>query len=118
MSETGSEIGNVLYPVPDVAKAIEFYRDGLGLPLKFADGDRYAALNGGRTTFALAGPEEDVTGGKPAASFKVADVPAAIAQLQEAGATVLSPAAEGPHEIRAVLADPWGNAFVVYGPKP
>ena len=112
-----SELGNVLYPVPDVAKAIEFYGDGLGLPLKFADGDRYAALNGGRTTFALAGPEEDVTGGRPAASFKVADVAASIARLQEAGATVLSPLSEGPHEYRAVLADPWGNAFVLYAPK-
>ena len=112
-----SEIGNVLYPVPDVAKAIEFYRDGLDLPVKFTDGDRYAALNGGRATFALAGPEEDVTGGRPAASFKVADVAEATARLQAAGATVVAPLSEGPHEFRAVLADPWGNAFVLYASK-
>ncbi len=30
---------------------------------------------------------------------------------------VLSSLAEGPHEYRAVLADPWGNAFVLYAPK-
>lgn len=111
------EIGNVLYPVPDVAKAIEFYRDALGLPLKFADGGRYAALDGGRATLALAGPEEDVTNGQPAASFKVADVRATVGALAEAGATLVAAPAEGPHELRAVLADPWGNAFVVYGPK-
>ncbi|MGI6873421.1 MULTISPECIES: VOC family protein [Amycolatopsis] len=112
-----TEIGNVLYPVTDVAKAVAFYRDALGLPLKFADGDRYAALDGGRATLALAGPEEDVTQGRPAASYKVTDVPAAVRALSEAGATVVREPAEGPHEIRAVLTDPWGNPFVVYGPK-
>lgn len=112
-----TEIGNVLYPVPDVTKAVEFYRDALGLPLKFADGERYAALDGGRATLALAGPEEDVTNGRPAASFKVADAVAAVGELTKAGATVVSPPAEGPHEIRAVLTDPWGNAFVVYSPR-
>lgn len=112
-----SEIGNVLYPVADVAKAIAFYRDALGLPLKFADGERYAALDGGRATFALAGPEENVTNGRPAASFKVADAVRAVAELEQAGATVVSAPAEGPHEVRAVLADPWGNVFVVYSPR-
>ncbi|MFD2469057.1 VOC family protein [Amycolatopsis silviterrae] len=112
-----TEIGNVLYPVPDVAKAVAFYRDALGLPLKFADGDRYAAMDGGRATLAIAGPEEDVTGGRPAASYKVADVSAVVSSLEAAGATVVRPPAEGPHEIRAVLTDPWGNPFVVYGPK-
>lgn len=109
-----TEIGNVLYPVADVANAIAFYRDALGLAVKFSDGDRYAALDGGRATLALAGPAEDVTKGRPAASFKVADVAQAVAELERAGATVVSPPAEGPHEIRAVLTDPWGNAFVVY----
>lgn len=112
-----TEIGNVLYPVPDVAKAVEFYRDGLGLPLKFVDGERYAALDGGRATLALAGPEEDVTGGRAAASYKVAEVAAVVAQLERVGATVVRPPETGPHEVRAVLTDPWGNSFVVYGPK-
>jgi len=35
-------IGNVLYPVDDLDAAVAFYRDALGLPLKFTDGDRYA----------------------------------------------------------------------------
>jgi predicted enzyme related to lactoylglutathione lyase len=112
-----SEIGNVLYPVADVDEAIAFYGNGLGLALKFRDGGRYAALDGGRVTLALAGPEEDVTGGVAAASFKVKDVPQAVANLEKAGATVVSPPAEGPHEIRAVLTDPWGHPLVVYAAK-
>ncbi|MGW3468393.1 VOC family protein [Saccharopolyspora sp. NPDC000995] len=112
-----SEIGNVLYPVPDVGKAIAFYSEALGLSVKFQDGTRYAALDGGRVTFAIAGPEEDVTGGKPAASVKVADVAQAVANLEKAGATVLSSPTEGPHETRAVVADPWGNPLVLYSPR-
>ena len=112
-----SEIGNVLYPVPDVGKAVAFYSAALGLGVKFQDGERYAALDGGRATLALAGPEEDVTGGKPAASFKVADVAQAVTALRESGAVLVSGPDEGPHEIRAVLTDPWANPIVVYSPR-
>lgn len=110
-------LGNVLYPTADIEAAVAFYRDGLGLPLKFADGDRYAALDGGGATVALASAAEDVTGGRPAASFKVDDVPAAIERLVAAGATVSRPAEAGPHEVRAVLEDPWGNPLVVYAKR-
>jgi predicted enzyme related to lactoylglutathione lyase len=112
-----TRIGNALYPVKDVAQAVAFYRDGLGLAVKFQDGDRFAALDGGGTTFALAGPEENVTGGEPAVSFKVDDVAATVERLTTAGAQVVRPPEEGPHEIRAVLRDPAGNAFVLYSGK-
>ena len=111
------KIGNVLYPAKDVAAAVSFYGDGLGLPVKFQDGDRFAALDGGSTTFAIAGADEDVVGGAVAASFKVADVESAVKRLVEAGAAVQRPAEQGPHETRAVLRDPWGNSFVVYAPN-
>ncbi len=111
-----TRIGNVMYPAKDLAKAVEFYRDGLGLAVKFADGDRFAALDGGGTTFALAGPEEDLAGA-PVASFKVEDVPSLVEKLTAAGAEVVRGPEEGPHEIRAVLRDPAGNPFVVYAPK-
>jgi catechol 2,3-dioxygenase-like lactoylglutathione lyase family enzyme len=115
-----TRIGNVLYTVGDVAEAVRFYRDGLGLAVKFADGDRFAALDGGGTTFALAGPAEDVTGGEPAVSFKVDDVAAMadkLTQLVDAGARLVRGPEEGPHEIRAVLRDPSGNPFVLYASR-
>jgi predicted enzyme related to lactoylglutathione lyase len=104
---------NVLYPVKNLDEALAFYRDGLGLAVKFTDGDRYASLEDG---FALAGPEEDVTGGVPAATFKVTDVAATVERLTAAGAQLIKPAEEGPHEVRAVLRDPAGNPFIVYAP--
>ena len=118
MTDEPARVGNVLYPVPDVAAAVAFYRDGLGLAVKFQDGSRYAALDGGGVTFAIASAEESVAGPVPAASFKVADVPAAVERLTAAGATMVTPAAEGPHEVRAALRDPAGNPFVIYAPRP
>ncbi len=112
-----TRIGNALYPAKDLAEAVAFYRDGLGLAVKFQDGDRFAALDGGGTTFAIAGPEEDVTGGEPAVSFKVEDVAAAVERLTAAGGRLVRGPEEGPHEIRAVLRDPAGNPFVLYSGK-
>ncbi|GAA4145395.1 VOC family protein [Actinomadura keratinilytica] len=118
MTRTGTRIGNVLYVAEDVDEAVRFYRDALGLAVKFTDGDRFAAFDGGGTTFAVAGPEEDVTGGVPAVSFKVDDVAAAVERLTAAGARQVRGPEEGPHETRAVLRDPAGNAFVLYAPRP
>ncbi|MBN9741847.1 glyoxalase [Amycolatopsis sp. A1MSW2902] len=112
-----AKIGNVLHPVADVSSAVRFYATTFGLSAKFVDGDRYAALDAGGTTLALAGPEEDVTEGVPAASFKVPDVTAALAALVAGGGTVVRQAEQGPHEVRAVARDPWGNTIVVYGPQ-
>lgn len=112
-----ARIGNVHHPVGDVGAAVAFYTDAFGLPALFTDGDRYAALDGGGTKLALAGPAEDVTGGAPAVSFKVADVAAALEAVTLAGGSVLRAPETGPHETRAVARDPWGNALIVYGPR-
>ncbi len=111
------KIGNVLHPVADVEAAVRFYAETFGLATKFVDGDRYAALDGGGTTLALSGPAEDVTGGVHAASFKVPDVAAALAALTRSGGSVVREPVRGPHEVRAVARDPWGNTMVVYGPR-
>ncbi|MDT8912657.1 VOC family protein [Amycolatopsis sp. PS_44_ISF1] len=111
------EIGNVLHPVADVEAAVRFYAGAFGLATKFVDGGRYAALDAGPTTLALAGPGEDVTGGVPAASFKVPEVAAALAAVVARGGSVVRPPETGPHEVRAVARDPWGNTLVLYGPR-
>ncbi|MGD9989732.1 VOC family protein [Pseudonocardia sp.] len=117
MSDTPARIGNVLHPVADIGAAVTFYGSVFGFATKFVDGERYAALDAGGTTLALAAPEEDVTGGVPAASIKVADVPSALTALLEAGGTVVRAPEEGPHEVRAVARDPWGNTVVVYAAR-
>jgi predicted enzyme related to lactoylglutathione lyase len=105
---------NVLHPVADVAAATNFYQQALGLGVKFVDGDRYAGLDAGGTTLALAGPAEDITSGIAAPSFKVSDVDAALTQITAAGGNVVRAPETGPHEIRAVAHDPWGNTIIVY----
>jgi len=122
MSDDGRQpsaprIGQVLHPVSDVRAAVDFYRQAFGFTTKFVDGERYAALDAGGTTLALASPEEDLTGGAPAAAVRVTDVPAAVADVVEAGGQILRAAESGPHESRAVIRDPWGNTLVVYGPR-
>jgi predicted enzyme related to lactoylglutathione lyase len=112
-----TRIGNVLYPADDVEATVAFYRDALGLTVKFQDGSRFAALDGGGTTFAIAGPEEQLLR-EPAVSFKVDDVAAKVTELTAAGAVLVREPEEGPHEIRAVLTDPAGNAFVLYASRP
>ncbi|MBB5435101.1 VOC family protein [Nocardiopsis composta] len=118
MSDGAARIGNVLYPSTDMAASVAFYRDGLGLPVRFTDGDRFAALDGGGITLALAAGAEEVTGGVPAASVRVPDVGAAVAELTGRGAPLLRPAETGPHEVRAVVGDPAGNPVVLYSPLP
>jgi predicted enzyme related to lactoylglutathione lyase len=110
------KLSSVLYPVTDLAAAVAFYRDGLGLPTKFVDGDRYAALDAGGATFALAAGTERVSEG-PVASFKVADLPAALERIRLAGGAIVAEPVDGPHEVRAVVADADGNQFVVYAPR-
>ncbi|MCD2114122.1 VOC family protein [Rhodococcus rhodochrous] len=109
-----ARIGNITHPVDDVAAGVQFYRATLGLPTKFVDGDRYAALDGQGPTLALAGASEDLTEGRPAASFKVVSVTDTLAAIESAGGEVVRPAQCGAHEIRAVARDPWGNMFVLY----
>ncbi|WP_328808967.1 VOC family protein [Nonomuraea montanisoli] len=105
------KLGNVLIPVADLDQAIAFY----GLPVKFRDGDRFAALDGGGVTVALAGPAEHVTD-TAAPSYKVDDVARAVRELSARGGEVVRAPEEGPHETRAVLRDPSGNVFVLYAP--
>jgi len=107
----------VVHPVRDLDAAIAFYTGPLGLSLKFRDGDRFAALDAAGTTIALAAGGESAAD-RTAVSYKVDDVAACVAALRAAGARVLREPARGPHETRAVLADPAGNPFIVYASHP
>jgi len=105
-------VNSVLYPARDVDAAVAFYGEVLGLPVKFQDGSRYAALDAGGVSIGILGPEEDVADGRVAASFRVPDVHAAVERAVGAGAAVVRAPETGPHEIRAVVTDPWGNPIV------
>jgi hypothetical protein len=48
------ELRTLLVSVRSIAESLPLYEQALGLPLKFQDGDHYAALDGGAITVALA----------------------------------------------------------------
>jgi catechol 2,3-dioxygenase-like lactoylglutathione lyase family enzyme len=106
------KIHTLLYPVDRLDPAVAFFRDTLGLPLKFRDGERYAALDAGSLTLGLAAGEERIVD-RPALALRTDDLDGAMARLLAAGARVLSPAEEGPHETRAVLQAPGGHPLVL-----
>jgi predicted enzyme related to lactoylglutathione lyase len=106
-------IKHILIPVEDIDAAVAFWTGQFGLTLKFRDGDRYAALDGGGITVSLTAQGESLTGGRIALSVQVEDVDAFLRDRAAAGVTVLRPVEQGPHERRAVLADPSGHPVVV-----
>ncbi len=115
---TRVELGHVIVPVSDLDASLEFARLALGLPLKFRDGSRYAALDGGGGTIALAAPEEQPVAERIVIGLRVDDLDAVAGRLVAAGATLLGAITESEHERRLAFLDPDGNAFVAYQPKP
>lgn len=106
----------VIIPVDDVDAATRFYRDALGLELRFQDGARWAALALGELTLALAGPGEHPAGGEVALGVKVKDLDAALDAITADGGTVLAPPREGTHERRASCRDRFGTLLALYEP--
>jgi catechol 2,3-dioxygenase-like lactoylglutathione lyase family enzyme len=108
------KIGNVAYEVSDMDAAVAFYRDTLGLTLKFQDGGRWAAFDVGGVTLALAGADQSAGPGATV-SLKVGDVEAWSREAAARGLEV-GPVRTGPHEQLVDVVDPDGNRLVVYSP--
>ena len=111
------KVGMVIHPVGDLEAAARFYRDGLGLDPKFRDGDRFCAFDAGGVTIALAAGDEAIAE-QVVVSYKVADADAALLELEAAGAKVVQPLHDGPHERPAGLEDPAGNRSRGWRRKP
>ena len=108
-----AQLKQVVHPVDDVRAAVAFYGAVLGLPTRFVDGDRYAALDAGTSTLAVAADTEDVAC-VAAAAFKVDDVDAFTERVLSAGGRVIHAPTDGPHERRVVVSDPWDNRVIAY----
>lgn len=113
-----ARLSRLLCPAADLDAAVAFYQRAFGLRLSFQDGQRYAEFARAEVALALVAEGEAVAGGRPALSVRVEDVEDALDAVRAAGGTVLSAAQTGPHEVRAVIADPAGNAVVVYRSLP
>lgn len=83
-----SEIGQIALVVSDVAKAIPFYRDVLGLKFLFGAGPNLAFLLAGTVRVMLSTPQGHGEAGKNSILyFKVDDIVAAHAAIVGRGAT-------------------------------
>jgi predicted enzyme related to lactoylglutathione lyase len=105
------KIQNVYQVTRDMGRSLGFYRDVLGMKMKFQDGEKWAQLDAQGARFALSSPEE---AGAAAASntiivFEVDDLAAARAALEQAGAPILATSDMGSHGSTLTSRDPDGN---------
>jgi predicted enzyme related to lactoylglutathione lyase len=112
------DVRMIVVSTKDISASVAFYVETLGLKLKFRDGDRYAAIDAGSVTIALAAPVDHPLPGEVVVGIKTADVDAAVAVIEAGGGTVVKSAYDDAHERRAVVRDQGGNGLVIYGPLP
>lgn len=92
MSTTPSAIGQLGLRVRDIARAVRFYRDALGLPLLF-EVPGLAFFRCGETRLMLtAAPSPEFDHPASAIYLRVADIEARMAALHAAGARIHRPA--------------------------
>lgn len=86
-SPAPSDLGQIAFTVADVARAIEFYRDVLGLKLLFSAGPNLAFFAAGTVRLMLSTPQGHGEPGKNSVLyFKVHDIVPAYAAIVARGA--------------------------------
>lgn len=110
------QVKMVVLSTNDLDKSIRFYTETLGFPLKFRDGNHFAALDGGTITLALATELDHPIHGQVVVGVKTDDVDAAAAAIDEHGGGIAKGPYDDAHERRAVVYDNEGNGLVFYSP--
>jgi len=104
----------VVLSTENIEESIKFYTETLGFPLKFRDGNHFAALDGGNITLALATELDHPIPGQVVVGIKTDDVDAAAKAADENGGGIARAAYDDAHERRAVVYDSEGNGLVFY----
>ena len=124
MSLRDSVVGPVV-PVSDLAEAVRFYEDVLGLVGERTPGGRVLHAGGDTTISLLEAPEAVATATYPIATFRVADVATAVRDLKDRGVTFLGDA-ELPFDLDgddvsrqdgmsvAWFSDPFGQVLTLF----
>jgi predicted enzyme related to lactoylglutathione lyase len=107
--------------VTDLARAIDFYRDRLGLPLQFASPEHgYASFSAGSVRLGIAVPGPDqagLVGRHTGVGLEVADLEAEHGRLSALGVTFTMPPTRQPWGgFMALVSDPDDNVFYL-GPR-
>lgn len=105
------KVTNVYYVVPDMDAALAFYRDTLGLNVKFQDGDRWTQFDVGGTQVAIATPAPGQVdpGSNATVVLQVDDLAATRADLAARGIAVSEVIGMGDHSSFFTCRDPAGN---------
>ena len=113
------QMGYVMVVVSDMKRSVEFYRDTLGIPLKF-ESPEWTEFITGTTTLALHGggvpqqpsgpPSGDKAAGSASIGFNVDDLDKTFEELKAKGVRFVMPPTEQPEDgIKlAVAIDPDG----------
>jgi lactoylglutathione lyase len=124
-----SKIDYVMVNVSDMSRSVAFYRDVLGIPLKF-ESPGWSEFQSGATTLALhpgaratasaAAAQCGPVAGTCSIGFSVPDLNGTYAELGKRGAQFVMPPTDQPNEgIRlAVCIDPDGLAISFAEPLP
>ena len=117
----------VRYQVSDVSRAVEFYTGYLGFKLEHQHLPAFATVSLGELDLLLSGPE--ASGSRPMANgerqqpggwnrvvLRVADLPAGIERLRNAGLHFRNEMEVGPAGRQIQLEDPDGNAIELFEP--
>jgi glyoxylase I family protein len=120
-------VHGVRYQVKDVARAVAFYTQRLGFALKHQQLPAFANVSLGNADVLLSGPgasgsrampngQHQEPGGFNRLVLKVADLPACIAALKDAGVTFRNEMEVGPGGRQVQIEDPDGNPLELFEP--
>jgi len=120
-------VHGVRYQVQDVARAVTFYTQRLGFTLKHQHLPAFANVSLGGTDILLSGPgasgsrplpdgQRQTPGGWNRVVLRVADLPACIAALKDAGVIFRNEMEVGPGGRQVQIEDPDGNPLELFEP--
>jgi glyoxylase I family protein len=121
------QLHGVRYQVTDVERAVAFYTRHLGFTLKHQQPPAFAAVTLGDFTLLISGPgasgsrpmpdgRHQTPGGWNRIVLRVADLPARIEMLKQAGLRLRNTMEVGPGGRQIQLEDPDGNPIELFEP--
>lgn len=114
-----TRIQNAYFIARKMDDAVAFYRDALGLKVKFQDGARWAQFDAGGTNFSLSSVEEaplEFSGALVV--FEVTDIEESEKAIVAGGGEILGHRDMGSHGRTLTFRDPAGNLLQLFQRAP